>query len=444
MSDTFEITSSGGAGGMPVCRVAYTLNNKQPVRCTIIGEQPMFYMDFSGPGEDEDTIFDIGELASLEREIENLKKEIEVFDRFSGSFVQPAHQTITLFHEDSGTMTRKAAAPSGSTGELLEILRKSRMAGAYLDFAVANNVDIRHSLQVEDAFYDRRTGAILIHPRFDLADQCLLAARELRRHWQHRHGALIHPLLFHPDSAVLVNRAQSADLAVAMVRIAWELQLSGQRETWERIENSSMGDLARAFAYEAFLDFRKLNNGQAATAVFECWFLSERCRSEDKNLIREMLADTQGYVFDQEQSGNALTPALISALGSMPYGKNYLAGHAQAIISDPVFNEVRDRSNANFLWFIKFERSFRETEQALQSEPGTQEHGVRRAVPGPDSKDFTYARAQTADIVHLFPESATSGDKSGKKRGRLASSGRGKRRKGKSADILYLRRSGDS
>ena len=58
---------------------------------------------------------------------------------------------------------------------------------------------------------------------------------------------------------------------------------------------------------------------------------------------------------------------MITAMGEQPFGKNYLSQYARAIIEDPVFTEVRDRSNANFLWFIKFERSFRETEQALQS-----------------------------------------------------------------------------
>jgi hypothetical protein len=32
-----------------------------------------------------------------------------------------------------------------------------------------------------------------------------------------------------------------------------------------------------------------------------------------------------------------------------------------------VFSEVRDRSNANFLWFVKFESAFSQAEQELQS-----------------------------------------------------------------------------
>ena len=170
-----------------------------------------------------------------------------------------------------------------------------------------------------------------------------------------------------PDQAILINRAQHADLSISMIRIAWELQLAEYKETWKRIENSSLADLGRAFAREAFVDFRSLNNGAACAAVFEAWFLSERCRYHDKKLIQIMLADYQGHVFGSQQASRNISIDLICSLGEQPFGKNYLSTHAQMILSDPVFTEIRDRSNANFLWFIKFEQSFRETERHLQS-----------------------------------------------------------------------------
>jgi hypothetical protein len=118
------------------------------------------------------------------------------------------------------------------------------------------------------------------------------------------------------------------------------------------------------------MDFRTLNNGAAASAVFEAWFLSERCRLEDRKLIQQMLADYQGYVFEGDQGSQQVTAELIAALGAVPFGKNYLAPFVSTIMSDALFTDVRDRSNANFLWFIKFERSFREAEQELQSVEG--------------------------------------------------------------------------
>lgn len=32
-----------------VCQCAYTINNRQPVTCTIISDQPLFYMDYTPP-----------------------------------------------------------------------------------------------------------------------------------------------------------------------------------------------------------------------------------------------------------------------------------------------------------------------------------------------------------------------------------------------------------
>ena len=145
---------------------------------------------------------------------------------------------------------------------------------------------------------------------------------------------------------------------------------------WARLEESSFADLTRAFAREAYLDFRTLNNGQAASAVFEGWFLSDRCRHEDRNLIQHMLSDYRGYMFDSEAASRTVGADLIMALGSMPFGKNYLAPFVATILADPIFAEVRDRSNANFLWFIKFERSFREAEQDLQTMEPIPGHGV--------------------------------------------------------------------
>lgn len=449
MSDSFGDISGATAGHRPVCRVAYTINNIQPVACTIIGDQPLFYMDHEQHFED-DALLDSGDMALLEAELTNLKKEIESIDKFSEAFLRNPDARLGEFCADMHHITGQGsdAAPT-DLGAISQILRQSRLGDFYLNFAAEHNVTFIHSGQVAEAEYDRRAGVILLNPALEQADQVLLAARELRRHWQHRQGALIHPLIFQPDNAILINRIQVADLGVSMVRIAWELQLCGVKAPWERIENSSMADLGRALAREAFLDFRTLNNGQASAAVFESWFLSERCRAEDKKLIQQMLADYQGYVFDTESAGQGLTPALISALGSMPYGKNYLAGHATTIMNDPIFTEVRDRSNANFLWFIKFERSFRETEQELQQEKDQSVEGVRQSTfqynrKGPSNADISEKPA-SAEIVSLFPSSGPeqqeSGDKTGKNTRRLKPRKAAKRNKNKDgAEIVYLRR----
>lgn len=376
------------------CYMAYTLNNVQPVVCTLVSDQPYFYMDEENTFDDlEDAILD-HELNELEHDLADLRQKMEAYERLSQSFQHEPERRLDLFAAEAGAITQQNSGQSAGIDHLADTLRQSRMGAALLDFAYAHNVDLVASAQTGTVRYDRSLSKIQINPHLGAVEQVLLTARELRRHFQHRKGAMVHPLTFHPDHAVLINRAQQADLSIAMVRIAWELQLAGHKDAWSYVENSGMSDLGRAFAREAFADFRSLSSGKASSAVFESWFLSERCRHQDKKLIQAMLADHQGYVFTSEEISRTVSIELITALGEQPFGKNYLAPYAQMILSDVIFTEVRDRSNANFLWFIKFERSFRETEQALQSGGDFNESGV---LPPRTYSEPTFAKESDYD-----------------------------------------------
>lgn len=448
MSDIYSDIIDDVKKKRQACRVAYTLNNSQPVLCTIIDEQPLFYMDHESSHyeDEEDMFFDAADMGILENELNTLKKELERFDSFASQSDISSQDKMSDFFECSADITQDKSVESASDlNALIEVLNSSRLAKAYLECAQNYNVEIKLSDQIETSFYDREAGIILIQQNIDFVEQLILCVQELRRHWQHRQGALIHPLTFHPDNAVLVNRAQVADLAVSVVRCAWELQLSGYKAVWERIENSSFADLGRAFAREAYLDFRTLNNGQAMAAVFEGWFLSERCRAQDKLLINQMLNDHQGYVFDMKEVDSALTPALISALGAMPFGKNYLAEHAMTIIDDAIFTDVRDRSNANFLWFVKFERTFRETEQELQTSSASSPEGFSSFDFQTDTQDTQNGptQQQSADIITFqFSGSDTDvAEKGQKQKRRLSPRTRSKRSDDQESlsNVVYLR-----
>jgi hypothetical protein len=352
---------------LPAARVSYTLNNAQPVICTIIGTQPTFYMDHEDADLDRYELNE-ADLDLLNQESETFHQELNSFEKFSSQYALSTDEYISVFETAKRSITKPAQRTETTIDQIIAILGKSRSAQAYLDHADKYGVQLVADAQERTARYDRKTGQILINPNLSESNQVLLALYNLRRHWQHRSGALVNPMHFHPENAVLINRIQAADLISATIRGAWELQLSGYKDAWKKIENSGYADLGRAFTREAYKDFRTINSGMATTAAFEAWFLSERCRATDKKLILQMLADNQGYVFDIDNEHAALTPSIIAALGSMPFGKNYLTAHITTLMNDPIFTEVRDRSNANFLWFIKFERSFRETERDLQKE----------------------------------------------------------------------------
>ena len=404
MSNNFEEFSNAALIRNRVCMVAYTLDGDQPVVSTHIGDQPLYYMDEEIIEDDE--LFDPADLDMLAEEIRILKDEISGIDETP--FFIPENTMISFqeFAENSESfdidLSLSKKEQEQRVKDVLNILRESRLASSYLNVAEKHDIKIMMSEQIEKAFYDRRSGSILINPNMKVNEQVLLLSRELRRHWQHRQGVLINPLMFQPENAILINRAQEADLVVSVIRTAWELQLAGIKDVWERVENSPMADLSRAYAREAFMDFRTINNGVASTAVFEAWFLSERCRQQDKKIIQAMLADYNGYVFESSTSSENVTAELISGLGKMPFGKNYLYAHAITIMEDPIFIEVRDRSNANFLWFIKFERTFKETEQHLQLESDLSTHGIRHELLKQNSQDQIDDHEQSADIIQLF------------------------------------------
>ncbi len=390
-------TGAGDTGGtqdtelqiwpQAVCRFAYTLNNSQPVRCTWISDQPLFYTDFDEVEED-DFLLDDPVLQALERDIADLREKANAYDKIAKDFEISETAKMDLFCLDAQSICAPAVSSSEDKLEsLFSMIKDSRLASQYLSFAQLNNIELRLSNQVMDAAYDRESRLILVREDMDLVDQTLLAARELRRMYQHRHGAGLHPLALHPDFAVLVNRAQTADLAVSMVRVAWELQLAGHKDVWARIEHSPTADLGRAFAREAITDFRSIQNGTAARTIFESWFLSERCRKADRLLIQQMLADYQGYSFsDNIEASRVIAIDLIKALGSMPFGQNYTESVVSQIMVDPIFTDVRDRSNANFLWFIKFERSFAEAEKEVSTKKEAKKQAKAQILEFPQRK----------------------------------------------------------
>lgn len=436
MSDIFENMTETGLLHGQTCRVAYTINYTQPVICTYISDMPLFYMDYADDELSEEELFDEAELGLLDKEIKTLQSEMAGLESSPLFYAPQGVDKVAQFSENAADFSNHASAPSSDAqtfqsrlDDIIKILENSRVAQAYLSVAQKHKVTILMSNQVENAFYDRRSSSIMINPDMGKTEQILLLARELRRHWQHRQGVLINPLMFQPEHAILVNRALEADLIISVIRTAWELQLAGIRDVWERVENSPMADLARSYAREAFMDFRTINNGVASTAVFETWFLSERCRQQDKKIIQSMLADYKGYVFENIKSSEVVSAELISSLGSMPFGKNYLAQHATTIMNDPVFTEVRDRSNANFLWFIKFERSFKEAERELQLESDLSTHGIRHGLLNKEGQDLNHGNPQSADIIELFANGTSRSKPS-----------RRKPKSKNSADIIDIRR----
>ncbi len=395
-------------------RMAYTLNNTQPVLCTMISDQPFFYIDEEIQGDDncmfadefvhevEDAIErnDITD-PSLINELLAMKNKIDAYESLTTHHkdIDSRDNILDIFKDDGQVILDADYHSMTKIENVIKLLQKSQTAKSYLDNAIAAHVKIEYSNKIEKAYFDSQAKLILISPNLSYTDQAILLVRELRRFWQNTQNAMTNSLDFDPDEAVLIHRAQHADLDGAVIKSAWELRLAGEFDLWDRLENSCYMDLARAFAREALSDFRTLNNGKAQAVLFETWFLSNRCTMVDKQLINMMLNDYKDYV--QESQNEASCYDILCRLGELPMGKNYLSSYAAMIVNDSLFTEVRDRSNANFLWFIKFERNFAEAEQIVEQQ--LQSTDISKSGDSDLIKNKYIEDTSFNEKIHAFP-----------------------------------------
>lgn len=273
----------------------------------------------------------------------------------------------------SQPFAQQGAEQTASIATLTQTLLLSRTAAALYTALKADGVSVIYDAQTQlSQYYPRAKGdgpahVIALNPHHPKGDLLNLLARELRRAWQHAQGALVNPLTFEPDEAILVNRAQQADVLMMSIKMAWEQKLAGESEAWNYLAGSPMADVSRMFETKASTDFRTLNNGEAARAAYDKFFEGARTKTHDKRIIHQMLLDETGYI-KSRQSRPQVTMDLFRRLGQLPNGRNYLAMGTDRLPTDPMYATVEDRSNANFLWFIKFERSFQEKEQQMIEE----------------------------------------------------------------------------
>lgn len=425
MSDDILLTDASFTYRGPLAaRMACHMGDfRSSALCNILGDQPLFYIDYVD-AEEADFADPMGLLLADEAEfsannLEHLRRRMSRLEGASAHIDGYARENVERAFD---VAARLKVQKDTKLDDVLAALSRSAFATALLEAGRARGLTLHTNPHIDTAIYDRDQISILINPRLPAALAAMMTVRALRQAWLHGNGALINPLHFAPEEAVLLNRIQTADQICAMIRAAWEINLSGDRDAWARVLTGAGYDLAVGFAREAIADFRALNNGQAAHASFERWFFSGRCKDTDRKLIQSMLADHHGLVFDNPSVSKMVTADIIARTGDMPNGKNYLSGLVDVILSDPLFTEVRDRSNANFLWFIKFERSFRATEEG-QSDLEQNLQGIG-PVPAGASNGASHKeqvsnveKAQKADVIAFKGVQAPAASMSGRKNG---------------------------
>lgn len=332
----------------------------------------------SGKGAGEEAGFD-PEIGGTERTVKKPQKKRfkETTQRLrGGKDTHVGHRASLDWRHDARRVCELDgdASIAPPVEDLIASLMTSRTGESLLTGPGTEGLQIRYDMQNPGSQYYPAQHIITLNPYRTKGDLINLLVRELRRVWQKANGALVNPLVFEPDEAILVNRAQAADALMISIRVAWEMKLSGEQDAWNHIAGSPMSDVGRTFEVKARDDFRTLNNGEASRAAYDKFFEDSRTKMHDKRLIHQMLLDENGYMrrVADKRAGKGTSPRisvdLFKRLGELPEGRNYLTMRGARVPTDASYAAVEDRSNANFLWFIKFERSFHEKEMQMLEE----------------------------------------------------------------------------
>ncbi len=256
---------------------------------------------------------------------------------------------------------------------LTNILKESQIGALLFNALEKRGITFQEDIQVFAVQYHKTSGVISVNTQITYGEAIYYAAREMRRAFMTSQSDLLYPLGYLPDEAILLNRVVEADARVMAIWMAWELKLQNIEEPWDYAMASNESYMALAFSRLAKADFRSLDNGDAARAAFDSFFASGIIKRIDHRLIQEMLSDEKGYVFTSEKPASIVTSCLIDAIGEVPSAdknvdRNYLMNSGEKPLPGTEYASVRDRSNANFLWFVKFEKSFQETETIIARE----------------------------------------------------------------------------
>lgn len=357
--------------------------------CNLIGDQPLFYHDNIDETEESlllsDDVFD-DHIMMLQDRLDSYDKTAAILSNISMTSTDMSYDLILNDGEQKKL----------SINDIISYGVKSATFQSYLHFIEKYSVDVKTSTQVETTYFNKDKNTIFVNPYTDILTAASALIKTMRTVWTMKQGIMINPLSFQPDEAVLIHRLFMADFNTVQCAFLWDLKLSGDQMAWTVAMNSSDYDLYTAYAVEAMTDFRAIKSGLAARAVFEKWFMSDRCRVFDRHIIQTMLGHYADIEIEDNNTSKMVAKDIILRLGHRPMGKNYLSAIIADILHDAMYSEVRDRSNANFLWFITFEKRMLELEQHLQSDE-QEENSSNTSIA-----DFITTK-EAKDNVHHLP-----------------------------------------
>jgi len=335
--------------------------------CNVIGDQPLFYMDDHVEDDDllmiEDEAMMMEQLSSMDRDfLTKMRKKIDAYENTAKSLSQfdiklPEQEFDAIF-----AMNEKIT----SIQDVLDFGHQSDIFQSYHTMMENYDIEIVFDVTTQTAAFDKQQSKILVNPNQTLVGATKSCLQSMRTAWLDKNGILLNPLLFMPEEAIIINRIQKADLDITAVAYAWDLKLAGHNDLWASEMCGPDADLYSSYAMEAMTDFRAIKNGLALRSTFEKWFISNRCKAHDRQIIQIMMGGHSDIEINDGTASYNIAVSIIANMGRHPMMDNYLSLITTQIMNDTLYTDVRDRSNANFLWFVSFERRMANMEQELQ------------------------------------------------------------------------------
>jgi hypothetical protein len=150
----------------------------------------------------------------------------------------------------------------------------------------------------------------------------------LRRVWQHSRG-LAPDTALEPEGFLRYCRTYEADVVAMTHLVAWELRGAGACFFWRYLLAGPDGDVATAFSRTAAAHPRHQFDGTALRAAFLQWFqVAERVDASDHQALELIDMSLLGLCAPVSASffRKNLDFRLLSLLGALPQGGNYLSG----------------------------------------------------------------------------------------------------------------------
>lgn len=312
---------------VPNLRFAYTYKDTHPTFCTLISDDVLPYRYQEDEYDETDPL-----LAQLERDIAEVREK----NKLARSRLPSHESNFPLILENS--FDGHTLWEVHKLRDYLEGIETSRVLMKSITRVIAGPV----------ASAECYGDTLIVNPHSDMVRVALASIKAIRV----AHNPVVP---YKIEDLILYNRLIEADSLYWVWRFSWEKLLLGDSLPM-KLFNSVYPSLAVAGAREAMSNFRSLRDGNCARAFTEAWFLEEYCRATDSLTIRLVLAEPS-----RSNSSVSLSPQEACRVGSVE-GTSYLSSVITTIMADPIFTEVRNRRDANFVWFLRFESSFRESE----------------------------------------------------------------------------------